>query len=519
MIDLNLSSIRFNSCQISLEDWQLIEVRGSDRETFFQAQATNDLNQISIKEGQVSARLNRTGKVQSFFIIGKLEDKLLLLCPKILTVKILEDFNKYIVMDDVKLLPIESKVVIHFNYFLSNKKSYLFTFNLFGLNAALYDEELNDIPPANMEELDEIRSLNGFPQWGVDLDDSMFINDSFLNEIAISYKKGCFLGQETVAKIENNRGSACYPVILKLNKSINLKAKDFLIENKKAGHIFYQKENLLVASLFRDFRVLGKKLALTVEHEEVEAEVQSLPYFKKQQPHEIAEELYHQGVNLFQNEKSDLAMSFMQKSIAFAPSYSDAYESIGVILGRQGRYQEAIEWMDKLLNVKSDSVMAHTNKSLFLMKIGKIEEAEAEKSLATVKSFAMFGEEAKLKKMIEAEKKKKEEDILRREKMFLQVLELDSDDTVALYGLGDIAFYREQFKDAILKLERVVALNEKYSTAYLLLGKSLEASGNLERAQQVYKKGIEIASRNGDMMPANEMQSRLNQLIMASRLA
>ena len=56
----------------------------------------------------------------------------------------------------------------------------------------------------------------------------------------------------------------------------------------------------------------------------------------------------------------------------------------------------------------------------------------------------------KIKKIFEAEKLKKEEDIIRREKMFHQVLEIDADDTVALYGIGDIAFHRENFKEAVL---------------------------------------------------------------------
>ena len=153
------------------------------------------------------------------------------------------------------------------------------------------------------------------------------------------------------------------------------------------------------------------------------------------------------------------------------------------------------------------------------MKMGKIEEAEAEKGLATIKSFSQYGEESKIKKAIEAEKIKKEEDINRREKMFLQVIEIDPEDTIALYGMGDVAFYREDFAAAIKYLEKVVELDEKYSTAYLLLGKSLEASSQQEKAVLVYKKGVDVASKRGDMMPANEMQSRLNQLVMASRLS
>ncbi len=514
-----LSSIRFQSSQVELVDHALIQVTGADREHFFQGQVTNDLELLKIGEGQATARLNRTGKVQSFFTIAKLEDKLLILCSKDQVENILSDFNKFIIMDDVELTALNEKVFIHLNYFLTNSHPHLFTFMFYGMNAALGTNEFSGVPYANQDELEEVRFLNGYPKWKQDVDESNFVNDSFLNEIGISYKKGCFLGQETVAKIENNRGAAYYPTLLVLSGNTLLPKKEFFIDDKKAGEINYQKDNLLQVSLFRDFRVEGKSVVINVSGQNYEAIVHYLPYYKNQSRVALADELYHLGVEEFQKTHVDSAMDFMKQAILFNPEHSDAYESIGVILGRKERYEEAIEWMDKLLTVKSSSVMAHTNKSLFLMKMGKIEEAEAEKGLATVKSFSYFGEEAKLKKALEEEKKKKEADILRREGMFKQVLEIDPDDTVALYGMGDIAFYRENFKEAVTNLERVVVLDEKYSAAYLLLGKSLEASGNLERAMQVYKKGIDVASKRGDMMPANDMQSRLNQLVVASRLS
>lgn len=515
----NLSSIRFNSTQIELTDHALIEVGGADREAFFQGQVTNDLNFLGFQEGQVTARLNRTGKLQSFFTIARLEDKLLILCEKSLLENILTDFNKFIIMDEVELKLLSERVFIHFNFFLSDNNSFLFKTNFYGINAAIRTSAIANVPYANELELEEVRFLNGYPLWMKDVNESMFINDSYLNEVGISYKKGCFLGQETAAKIENNRGAAYFPMLLELESNTLVSKIDFFVEDKKAGKINYQKDQYLQVNLFRDFRIEGKKLTISIEGQDHQAIVHYLPFYKNQTRAQIADELYHDGVDEFQKNNIDMAMDFMKRAIAFNPEYSDAYESVGVILGRKEQYQEAIEWMDKLLSVKSSSVMAHTNKSLFLMKMGKIEEAEAEKALATVKTFSMFGEEAKIKKALEAERLKKEEDILRREKMFHQVLEIDEDDTVALFGVADISFHRENYKDAVLNLERVVGLDEKYSAAYLLLGKALEASGNLERAMQVYKKGIDVASKRGDMMPANEMQSRLNQLIVASRLA
>jgi folate-binding protein YgfZ len=505
---------------MQLTGWSLIEVTGADRETFFQGQVTNDLSALKLNEAQVTARLNRTGKVQSFFTIAKLKSKLLILCPKELVEVILNDFNKFIVMDEVELKELNDKVYVHFNYFLNNEnEDFLFYFNFFGINASVNTSPIPGVPATDEKELEVIRFLNGYPKWKKDVDETQFVNDSFLNEIAVSYKKGCFLGQETVAKIENNRGAAYYPVLLTLTSNVDVPLSELYINAKKAGVINYQKDNYLQVNLLRDYRVDGKRINFITGTLELSGTIHYLPFFKNQNRHDLANELYHLGVDEFQREDVESAMQFMKRAIAFNPELSDAYESIGVILGRKERYQEAIGWMDKLLAVKSSSVMAHTNKSLFLMKLGKIEEAEAEKGLATIKSFSMYGEEAKLKKAIEAERLKKEEDIKRREKMFHQVIEIDPEDTIALFGLADVAFYREEFKKAVKYLEQVVVLDEKYSAAFLLLGKSLEASANLERAMQVYKKGIDVASKRGDMMPANEMQSRLNQLMVTSRLA
>ncbi|MBC7540586.1 MAG: tetratricopeptide repeat protein [Bacteriovorax sp.] len=497
---------------------------GTDRESFFQGQVSNDFSMLSNYEGQLTTRLNRVGKLQSFFFIAKLPEYLFLLCPKKLITSVKADFEKFIVMDDVVLEYIASDLWIRFNAFLENDQvtGPYFNFDFYGINARLVLDRHPSIQLTDENELENIRVLNGWPKWGVDVSDNQFINDSYLNEIAISYKKGCFLGQETAAKIENNRGAAYYPVLLKLESVEDLskfQKADFQINledgEKKAGTLLYQVQNIIQVLLFRDFRVVGRELNLIFGTKKIQAIVMELPFYKNFLKPDIALELYHDGVEAFQNNDLVGALEYMKRALAFDPGLADAYESLGVMLGRNEKFQEAIVWMDKLLTVNPQSVMAHTNKSLYLMRLGKIEEAEAEKSLATVKSFAVFGQEAKMKKQLVEEQKKNEEEILRREKMFLQVLEIDEEDTIALYGMADIFFQRKEFQSAIKNLEKVIAVDSKYSTAYLLLGKASEAEGDYEKAQKAYQAGIVVASKRGDMMPANEMQSRLNQLVMS----
>jgi folate-binding protein YgfZ len=522
-----ISSIRFNSNQYSLKNYSLIKVTGKDREAFFQGQTTNDLSLISNNEGQLTCRLNRVGKLQSYFFIAKFENYLYLLCPIELSSSIINDFEKYIIMEEVNLEVSEPEIWIHFNNFLvpADEKGDFFDLNFYGINSRIRFNKLQNVEQTSELELEEIRILNGWPNLGMDINNSQFINESYLNEIAISYKKGCFLGQETVSKIENNRGAAFYPMLLKLDHVENLEKyinQEFQINTdeglKIAGKLNYQVKNMAQVILFRDYRVIGRKLTILFGAREVRVEVVKIPFYSNCSPEDIATELYHLGVDSYQKNNFKEAFEFLEKAIEFNSSFADAYESIGVMLGREERFSEAIEWMNKLQKINPNSVMAHTNKSLYYMRLGKITEAEEEKSFATLKSFAMFGQEASSKKQMAEELRKKEEETLRREKMFLQVLEIDEEDTIALYGMSDIFFQRKNFESAIINLNKVIEFDPKYSSAYLLLGKALESEGMLEKAKETYHKGVLVASRRGDMMPANEMQTRLNQLVMSSRL-
>ena len=41
----------------------------------------------------------------------------------------------------------------------------------------------------------------GRPRYGIDLDDSVIPQEAGLNERAVNFKKGCYVGQETVARL------------------------------------------------------------------------------------------------------------------------------------------------------------------------------------------------------------------------------------------------------------------------------------------------------------------------------
>ena len=55
--------------------------------------------------------------------------------------------------------------------------------------------------PATEEELEAIRIANGVPRWGREMDDKTFPQEVAIDERAVHYDKGCYVGQEAMAKI------------------------------------------------------------------------------------------------------------------------------------------------------------------------------------------------------------------------------------------------------------------------------------------------------------------------------
>jgi tetratricopeptide (TPR) repeat protein len=96
--------------------------------------------------------------------------------------------------------------------------------------------------------------------------------------------------------------------------------------------------------------------------------------------------------------------------------------------------------------------------------------------------------------------------------MFRQVLEIDPDDAMGNFGLGELMVEDGRYAEAIDHLERALAADPRYSAALLALGRAHEGAGNRGAATRVFRRGIEVAAARGDLATANKMQERLAAL-------
>jgi tetratricopeptide (TPR) repeat protein len=505
-----LNSFRFYQGQFAVP-LATFTFQGEDVESFLHSQSTFDVRGLTNNAFHLISFLDPQGRLQSYGWLLKDKDRFSYLVPAGTEASTLERLERFLISEDVDI----SKPEIRPWTFALGPllKGSGLRGELFGEAALLSPQPFEDVPVLSPEAVELWRGLSGWPAFYQEGLVSELLNNLRLFDLSLSPNKGCYPGQETVAKIATRRGAAYSPVLIEVDQMVShgeIYSFDKLIGRVQKCH-HWNNRFYLETQLLRDFRLEGLSLSFKKDNSEYEGKVRYFPLL----PVSVrgkAEELFYQASDAFRTDDFDLAESLFRQSLLIDPTFADAYEGLGVMLGRQERFAEAVELMNQLSQVDTDSVLAHTNKSLYLMRMGKIQEAEEEKAQATLKSFKKFGQEAKLKEELEKEKNAKQSEWKKRESMFLQVLEIDPEDTLANYGIGSIAVEQGEWPRAIIHLEKVISQDPKYSVAYLALGKAYKGIGDFDNAKKTWNEGIKIAASKGDLMPANQMHSELQQL-------
>lgn len=76
-----------------------------------------------------------------------------------------------------------------------------------GVQRSLVIGERPDLPDGTEAEYEQLRVVAGEPRWGVDVDDGTIPHESGLVPASVDFTKGCFLGQELVARIDSRGGN------------------------------------------------------------------------------------------------------------------------------------------------------------------------------------------------------------------------------------------------------------------------------------------------------------------------
>lgn len=552
---------RENGIYYFIPDLCLLKISGDDAGTYINSQTCNNVLELKNNQGLANALLDRKAHLISTFTIHKLENSFLIFSEKKQSERLIDHLDKFHFTEDFELQDLSSKYIF---ISIQGKKSFELVKKLFNLEINAHNghdliyksDELNYILISSNQTGDDgfilaienktfelrkdelvqffekhkfklassslintLRIEAGIPEYFTDIDENNLISETGLEKTYISYNKGCYLGQEVVARIRTYGTIPKALIGLIFDKDLPKFNDKIFLANKEVGVIKsgtyspFILKNIALAYLHKEYRNQDEIITFIVDNIEYKAKIKLLPFYEKLSPEEEAKTLYEKALSLFAENEEEQAVILLKKSIELNSNFPDAYESLGVILSRLEKYEEAIDIMKKLTEIDPNEPMARTNLSIFYMKIGNKEEAEKQMALATTLKFKKAMLENKHKKDLEEQSRKERDVIIERIEMFKEVLETeDSEDLIANYGLGKSYFDLEKYEEAIPYLKKATELKNDYSMAYLYLGKALEFSNNKKQALEIYKSGIIEASKKGDLMPLKEMEQRKNNL-------
>ena len=238
---------------IDLSDRAKLRVTGPDRIRFLNGQLTNDIANLKPGTSVYTCALSAKGKLCGDLFVTPLRDALLLDYEPALRDSMPPRLEKYLIADEVELEDITEQfalfhvagvtlpdailpegTVTRSNRFAMDGKDLLLPATLKDVAPHL----VNEVPLTD-SELERFRIEQGIPRWGTELSEEIIPNEAGLDERAISYTKGCYLGQEIISRIKSLGHVNRHLRGVRLIEGSDLKSGDKLIveDGKQIGAV------------------------------------------------------------------------------------------------------------------------------------------------------------------------------------------------------------------------------------------------------------------------------------------
>lgn len=200
------------------EDRTTLVVEGSDRLVWLNGLVTCDLKKLGEGLGAYGLVVAKNGRIQADIGVVQHGERLLLSVPSSRVEKLLAMFDTYLVMEDAEVTASADfcwiRVVGPGASELSATLPGAATLDWIGHGGAAVivprDESaaaLGDLARRGFARTDEATwalwcARLGVPRFGIDFDESTYPQEASLEKRAVSFTKGCYLGQEVVHTLE-----------------------------------------------------------------------------------------------------------------------------------------------------------------------------------------------------------------------------------------------------------------------------------------------------------------------------
>jgi len=217
---------------VAEKDWLgVVKLTGAERVSWLQGMITNDVQKLAAGTGCYAAHLTPQGKIVAQMHVLMDEDALWLSLERAATPKLIAAFDKLLIMEDVQVEDVSEEYSIlgvlgpkaaaaldswlgeplNLDGRYSHRRSGPCRIIVSDLGYDVWvprgqaDKVLRLLAGSGATAIDHgtwdvLRTEAGLPVYGVDIDETTTMPE--IGETGISYDKGCYIGQEVVAKVK-----------------------------------------------------------------------------------------------------------------------------------------------------------------------------------------------------------------------------------------------------------------------------------------------------------------------------
>ena len=291
----------------------LIEVSGTEAIQFLNGLITVDVKSIEVNRWKLAAFPNAQGRLLAVVRVLRLDEKFLFITEAQTREKIFQNLFRFTYAGDFKVADLTEKFacfavrgskIPKFKYkkpatdeiteakFANDEDGFLIgAFRASGFEIfvpkIMKDDFADELKNLGAIEIDEQtrevwRIENGVPKYGIDADETTIVPELGIEEL-ISYNKGCYIGQEIIARIHFRGHIAKQLIGLILEKNVAPNSELKSLGGKNAGRITSVtfsptfKKFIALAFVRYDFLAEGTELKIG----EITAAVKHLPFVGK----------------------------------------------------------------------------------------------------------------------------------------------------------------------------------------------------------------------------------------------
>ncbi len=211
---------------LDLSDRTKLRLTGADRVRFLNGQVSNDMRTATAERSVYTGVMTIKGKLCADAFVHADGDSFFLDAPGELREILTARLERYIIADDVQIEDVtETLGLLHLINFTSGELPAAVTevgtgvrrvganrFHREGIDLFFDASRAHEVharvsaagfTELNEDALESLRILLGVPQWGAELDENTLPAEAGIEDRAVSFSKGCYIGQEVVSRVRS----------------------------------------------------------------------------------------------------------------------------------------------------------------------------------------------------------------------------------------------------------------------------------------------------------------------------